>query len=198
MRKFIITGLLLWIPVVVTIWVFSFFIETLDNVVTLLPEELQPMNWLGMEIPGFGLLVTLIIITLTGMLTANVVGEKLLQVWNAVIGRVPILNSVYGSVRQISDTLLSPDGKAFREAVLVPWPNETSYTIGFVTGEPGADLVEGLEGSYLNVYVPSTPNPTGGYYVLVPIDKARKLSMGVETALRYVVSMGVATSQKPA
>jgi uncharacterized membrane protein len=195
MRKIIVTGLLLWIPFVVTIWLFSFFIDTLDSVASLLPFELQPESWFGRRIPGFGILVTVAIISITGLLAANVLGEKLVGLWQDLISRIPILNSVYGGVRQISDTLLAPDGKAFRRAVLVPWPNDSSYTIGFVTGEPGTNLQSSLDGDYLSIYVPSTPNPTGGYVVLVPLDKIKPLQMSVQAALRYVVSMGVATPE---
>ncbi|MFT7243429.1 MAG: putative membrane protein [Candidatus Azotimanducaceae bacterium] len=194
MKKIIVAGLLLWIPLVITLWFFSAIVDLLDNVAMLLPDEMQPEEWLGIRIPGFGVLVTIGVIVLTGFLTANVVGEKLVGIWQKLISSIPILSSVYDGVRQISDTLLSPDGKAFRRAVLVPWPNESSLTIGFVTGEPGTDLQSSLKGKYLNIYVPSTPNPTGGYYVLVPVDKIKPLDMDVETALRYVVSMGVATS----
>jgi uncharacterized membrane protein len=193
MKKYLITGLLIWIPLVITLWVLKLVVDTLDQTLLLLPPALRTESWVGMHVPGLGVLLTLLIVLATGVLTANFVGARLIHWWHEILHRIPVVSSIYSSVKQVSDTLFSSSGQAFRKAVLVQWPREGMWTIGFLTGVPGGDVVNHLKGDYLSVYVPTTPNPTGGYFVMLPRNDVIELDMSVDDALKYVISMGVVT-----
>ncbi len=191
MKRYFITGLLVLVPLVITVWVLNLLIDTLDQSLILLPESLQPQRLFGFRIPGLGALLTLAIVLVTGVLTQNIIGERLLVLWEALLNRIPFVKSIYSSVKQVSDTLLSPSGQAFRKALLVQFPREGSWTIGFLTGTPGGDVANHLEGEYVSVYVPTTPNPTGGYFVMMRRSDVIELDMTVDDALKYIISMGV-------
>ena len=191
MKKYLITGLLIWIPLVITLWVLKFIVGALDQTLLLLPPEFRTENWLGFHMPGMGAVMTLVIVFLTGLLTTNLIGSKLVNVWHEVLHRIPVVNSIYSSVKQISDTLFSSSGQAFRKALLVQWPHQGMWTIAFLTGRPGGDLAARLTGDFISVYVPTTPNPTGGYFVVVARKDVIELDMSVDEALKYVISMGV-------
>jgi uncharacterized membrane protein len=191
LRKYFIAGLLIWIPVVITIWVLRLIVDTLDQSVLLLPERWRPEALFGMHIPGLGALLTVLIVFVTGVLAANFIGERLVALWNGILQRIPVVNSIYSSVKQVSDTLFSSGGQAFRKALLVQWPRDGLWTIAFLTGIPGGDVANHLQGDYLSVYVPTTPNPTGGYFVVVARKDVVELDMSVDEALKYIISMGV-------
>lgn len=191
MKKYLITGLLIWIPLVITIWVLKLVVDTLDQSLLLLPQEFRTEAWLGIHIPGMGVIMTLVIVFLTGLFATNLIGARLVQLWHFVLNRIPVVSSVYSSVKQISDTLFSSSGQAFRKALLVQWPREGMWTIAFLTGVPGGDVSNHLKGDYVSLYVPTTPNPTGGYFVMVRRDQIVELDMSVDEALKYIVSMGV-------
>ena len=191
MKKYLITGLLIWIPLVITLWVLKFIVDALDQTLLLLPPEFRTENWLGLHVPGMGVVMTLVIVFLTGLLTTNLVGARLVNFWHQILHRIPVVNSIYSSVKQISDTLFSSSGQAFRKALLVRWPHDGMWTIAFLTGRPGAELVSHLQGDYISVYVPTTPNPTGGYFVVVARKDVIELEMSVDEALKYIISMGV-------
>jgi uncharacterized membrane protein len=193
MKKYFITGLLIWIPLVITIWVLKLVVDTLDQSLLLLPLALRTESWLGIHIPGMGMLLTLLIVFLTGAVTANLIGQRLVHFWHEILHRIPVVSSIYSSVKQVSDTLFSSSGDAFRKALLVQWPREGMWTIAFLTGTPGGDVTNHLQGDYVSVYVPTTPNPTGGYFVMMPRKDVIELDMSVDTALKYVISMGVAS-----
>lgn len=191
MRKYFITGLLIWIPLVITIWVLKIVVDTLDQSMGLVPENWRPEHWLGVHVPGFGVAVTLIIVFVTGVLAANFIGERLVRIWNELLHRIPFVSSIYSSVKQVSDTLFSSSGQAFRKALLVQWPHQGMWTIAFQTGIPGGDVVNHLRGEFVSVYVPTTPNPTGGYFVMLKRADVIELDMSVDEALKYIISMGV-------
>ncbi len=191
MKKYLITGLLIWIPLVITIWVLKLVVDTLDQTLLLLPLALRTESWLGVHIPGLGVLLTVLIVFVTGVLAANFIGERLVRIWDELIHRIPFVSSIYSSVKQVSDTLFSSGGQAFRKALLVQWPREGMWTIAFLTGTPGGDAARHLPGDFLSVYVPTTPNPTGGYFVIVARKDVIELDMTVDQALTYVISMGV-------
>jgi uncharacterized membrane protein len=191
MKKYLITGLLIWIPLVITIWVLTLVVDTLDRTLLLLPPHFRTESWLGMHVPGMGVIMTLVIVFVTGVLAANFIGERLVRLWDAILHRIPFVSTIYSSVKQVSDTLFSSSGEAFRKAVLVQWPHQGMWTIGFVTGTPGGDVANHLREDFLSVYVPTTPNPTGGYFVLVARKDLIELDMSVDQALKYIISMGV-------
>jgi uncharacterized membrane protein len=190
-RKYLITGLLIWIPLVITIWVLKLVVDTLDQTLLLLPDQWRTESFLGIHVPGLGVILTLVIVFVTGVFATNFLGARLVHVWHEVLHRIPVVNSIYSSVKQISDTLFSSSGQAFRKALLIQWPREGVWTIAFLTGTPGGDVVNHLRGDYVSVYVPTTPNPTGGYFVMVSKLDVIELDMSVDAALKYIISMGV-------
>ena len=191
MKKYLITGLLIWIPLVITIWVLNLVVNTLDQSLLLLPERWRTESLIGVHIPGMGVLLTLLIVFVTGLFAANFIGARLVQFWHGILHRIPVVSSIYSSVKQVSDTLFSSGGEAFRKALLVQWPREGMWTIAFLTGVPGGDVANHLKGDYVSVYVPTTPNPTGGYFVMLPRADVIELEMSVDEALKYIISMGV-------
>lgn len=190
-RRWLLAGLLVLVPVAITLAVLNWIVGTLDQTLQILPVAWHPDRLLGFHLPGFGVLLTLGIVLVIGALASNFLGKKLLLVGNALLRRIPIVRSIYSSVKQVSDTLFSENGNAFRKALLVQWPREGVWTIGFLTGFPGGDVVNHLPADYLSVYVPTTPNPTGGYFVMLKKTECIELKMSVDEALTYVISMGV-------
>jgi uncharacterized membrane protein len=191
LRKYFITGLLIWIPLVITIWVLKVIFDTLDQSLLLLPLSFQTERWLGVHIPGLGAVLTLVVVFVTGVFATNFFGAQIVQIWHDVLHRIPVVNSIYSSVKQISDTLFSSSGQAFRKALLVQWPHPGMWTIAFLTGTPGGDVVKHVPADCVSVYVPTTPNPTGGYFVIVRRSDVIELDMTVDQALKYIISMGV-------
>ncbi|MEO7390791.1 MAG: DUF502 domain-containing protein [Ramlibacter sp.] len=191
LRKWLLAGLLVIVPVAITIGVLQWIIGILDRTLLILPEAWQPDRLIGIHIPGFGVLLTLAILLAVGAVVSNFMGRKLVSWGDFLVSRIPVVRSIYSSVKQVSDTLFSESGNAFRTAVLVQWPRPDVWTIGFVTGAPGGEVSNYLVGDYLSVYVPTTPNPTGGYFVMLRKSDCIELKMSVDAALRYVVSMGV-------
>jgi len=203
-KRYLITGLLVWVPLAITVWVLSLVLGTVDQVATLVPLWARPDHWLiqtlaphiplldtTKTIPGFGVLMTLVILLFTGLFAANILGQRLIHFWESLFTRIPIVRSIYTSVKQVSDTLFSGNGQAFRQALLVRFPHEHAWTIGFLTGTPGGEIACYLPGEYISVYVPTTPNPTSGYFIIVSKTSVIELEMSVDEALKYVISMGV-------
>lgn len=198
LRKWLLAGLLVVVPVAITVGVLQWIIATLDQTLLILPEQWRPERLFGRHIPGMGVLLTLAILLLVGAFASNFVGRKLVALGDAIVHRIPVVRSIYSSVKQVSDTLFSPTGNAFRTAVLVEWPRPGVWTIAFVTGAPGGDVRNHLQGDeYVSVYVPTTPNPTGGYFVMLRKSDCIELRMSVDEALKYVVSMGVVVPGTP-
>lgn len=191
MRKYFLTGLLVLVPLAITAWVLNLIISTLDQSLLFVPAAWQPRLLLGADIPGVGAVLTLAIVFLTGVLANNLVGNYVMRLGERLIKRVPVVSSLYGSVKQVSDTLFSSSGNAFRQAVLIPYPHADSYTVAFLTGVPGGDVTNHLVGDYVSVYVPTTPNPTSGFFLMMERSRVRELDMSVDAALKYIVSMGV-------
>jgi uncharacterized membrane protein len=191
MRRYLIAGLLVWVPLGITIWVLVFLVTTLDRTLLLLPEAVRPEAVVGFRIPGLGAVLSFAILLLTGVIAANFFGARLILLWEALLGRIPFVKSIYSSVKQVSDTLLSDSGNAFRKALLVEFPYPGSWTIAFLTGTPGASVAVHLDDEHVSVYVPTTPNPTSGYFVMLPRSRVYELDMTVDEALKYIISMGV-------
>lgn len=197
MKRYFITGLLVLVPLFITAWVLATLIGLMDQSLLLLPNAWRPEAQFGRSIPGIGAILTLVIIFTTGLVATNFFGKQLIDLWEALLGRVPVVKSIYNSVKQVSDTLFSDSGNAFRKALLVQFPREGSWTIAFLTGQPGGDVVNHLDGDYVSVYVPTTPNPTGGYFLMMPTADVIELDMSVDEALKYIISMGVVTPPTP-
>lgn len=195
LKTYFLTGLLVLVPLAITLWVLGLIIGTMDQTLTLLPASWQPERALGFRLPGLGAVLTLAFILLVGLLTQNFIGQTLVQWWDSLLRRIPVVGPLYTSVKQVSDTLLSSSGNAFRKALLIEYPRKGSYTIAFLTGIPGGDVVNHLPGDYVSVYVPTTPNPTSGFFLMLPRSEVAELDMSVDAALKYIVSMGVVAPQ---
>jgi uncharacterized membrane protein len=202
-RRYFITGLLIWVPIGITLWVLDIIVTTMDLSLSLLPASLQPVALFGRHLPGLGALLTVLVIFVTGLLAANFLGQRLVRVWEGLMSRIPIVRTIYSSVKQVSDTLLSPQGNAFRKALLVEYPRRGSWTIAFQTGTPALEVSArideagaaatdaGAGAEMVSIYVPTTPNPTSGFFLMMRRDETIELDMSVDEALKYIVSMGV-------
>lgn len=202
LRKWLLSGLLVLVPLIITLWVLDWVVTTLDQTLGILPVSWHPDQVLGMHIPGLGVVFALAVVLSIGAMASNIIGNKLVHWWHALLHRIPVVRSIYSGVKQVSDTLFSEKGNAFRKALLVPWPHEGMWTIAFLTGSPTGDLLTQLRAqpgarpvddvdAFCSVFVPTTPNPTGGYFVLVRKSDCVELQMTVDEALTYIVSMGV-------
>lgn len=242
LKRYFVTGLLLWVPLVITVWVLGLIVGTMDKSLALLPAQWQPRVWLGHDIPGVGVVLTVLVVFITGLLTTNFIGQALVGLGERILARIPVVRTLYSSVKQVSDTILSPHGQAFRKALLVEYPRRGSWTIAFLTGEPSAPLQAtmlaaqdaaakevvtkdvdaqaagvrdagaqaavvkeaaaravqtgpepdaGEEGEMISVFVPTTPNPTSGFFLMMRRSETVELDMSVDAALKYIVSMGV-------
>ena len=190
MKKYFITGLLVWVPFGITLWVLSLTIGTMDQTLLLLPEAWHPDRLLGIHIPGWGIILTLLIVGLTGVLVRNVLGQQLLHLWEAVLQHIPFVNSIYKGVKQVSDTLLSGSGNAFRKVLLVRYPHPEAWSLAFLTSVPG-EVIDQFAEEYVAVFIPTTPSPVNGFYFFVRKVDTIVLDMTVDVALRSIVSMGV-------
>lgn len=200
LRKWLLAGLLVLVPLIITLWVLDWVVSTLDQTLRILPGAWQPDQLFGFHVPGLGVIFALVVVLSIGALASNIIGNRLVNWWHALLHRIPVVRSIYSGVKQISDTLFSEKGNAFRKAVLVQWPHAGMWTIGFQTGTPGGEVLQHLQtqpgaagehDSFLSVFVPTTPNPTGGYFVMVRQRDCVELQMSVDEALTYIVSMGV-------
>ena len=191
LRRWLLAGLLVLAPLSITLWVLQWVVSTLDQTLNILPSAWQPEHWLGVRVPGLGVLFALGVVLSIGAFASNFVGNKLVEWWHALLHRIPVVRSIYSGVKQVSDTLLSDKGNAFRKAVLVQWPQPGMWTVAFLTGSPNAEVKGHLGDDFISVYVPTTPNPTGGYFVMLRRSDCIELHMSVDEALTYVVSMGV-------
>ena len=193
LKKYLIAGLLFWLPIAVTIWLVGYIIGAADRLNALIPQQWQPETYLGFNLPGQGFVIALIVLLATGIFAANVLGRKFLEAWDSLLGRIPIVKSIYSGAKKISESLFSDNSRSFKTPVLVPFPQPDIWTIAFVSGSLPRRLADSLpeEGEYVSVYVPTTPNPTGGYYIMVRQSDIRILDMSVDEALKYVISLGM-------
>jgi uncharacterized membrane protein len=205
-KKYLVAGLLVWLPLTITIWVLNWLLGLLDGVfdwllgvlAAVLPASTHGAIEALTQVPGVGVVAMLAAILLTGMLAANMIGQWIVSRWHGLMNQIPIVKSIYSSVRQVSDTLFSSGSQAFREAVLVQYPRQGAWTIAFVTGRPSGEVSTRLPGDYVSVYVPTTPNPTSGFFLMMPRADVVALRMSVDEALKYVISMGVVAPPPPA
>lgn len=199
MKKYLIAGLLAWLPLAITVWVLSWLLGVADGVFAwflsgvqaVLPEPAAAALDKLRSVPGLSVIVVLVVLFVSGVLVTNIFGQWMLRTWDVVLGRIPLVKSIYSSVKQVSDTLFSTSGNAFREAVLVEYPRQGAWTIAFVTGRPGGEVAARLAGEFISVYVPTTPNPTSGFFLMLRRQDVHELKMSVDDALKYVISMGV-------
>ena len=197
-KKYLITGMLVWLPLAITVWVMLWLVGLMDaifggvlfGIEAFLPGEVAKAFDRLRAIHGLGVILVLLVLLFTGALVSNVAGRWLVRQWDRLFTNIPIVKSIYTSVKKVSNTLFSSDGNAFRKAMLVQYPRAGAWTIAFQTGVPGGEVVQHLGADYVSVYVPTTPNPTSGFFLIVPRADVIELEMSVDEALTYVISMG--------
>jgi uncharacterized membrane protein len=191
-RKYLISGLLVWLPIWVTLLVIKFLVDILSRSLTLLPHQWQPDVLLGFHVPGIGVMITLLVILLTGMFAANFIGSKLVALGDAMVARIPLVRSIYTGVKQVTQTVFTPGGQSFRKVLLVEFPKQGVWSIAFQTGEVIKDIENALGAEpMVSYFIPTTPNPTSGFLMMAPKSKVIELNMSVDQALKLVISLGV-------
>ncbi len=194
MKKYLLTGLLVWVPLGITLWVLNLIITSLDTTLTLLPERWRPDVYLGTHIPGFGVILTVVVVFITGLMVRNVLGQRLLSFWEGLLRRIPLVSAIYNSVKQVSDTLLSDSGNAFKKVLLVHYPHAQAWSLAFQTTVPDEVALALDSDEYVGVFVPTTPSPVNGFYFYVKKSETVELNISVDAAFKAIVSMGVVTS----
>lgn len=197
LRRYLFTGMLIWIPLGVTIFVFQFFIGFMDELVTVFPRSWQPINLIGFNIPGLGVILVVLTLLLTGFLASNYLGRVLLGLGNELLEHIPLVRSVYSTAKQISDTLFTNKGKSFRKVVLIPYPQKDTWSLAFQTSESLGEVSAKMPEHMVSVFVPTTPNPTSGFLLMVPTADMIELEMSVDDALKMIISLGVVVPPWP-
>ncbi len=197
LRKYLIAGLLVWLPLAATAIIITVVIDVLDQTILLLPLKYRPESVLGFSIPGFGVILAIGILILTGMLAANFLGRRLVTLWEALLSRIPLVRSIYNSVKQITTTVLTSKGKSFRKVVLIEYPRKETWSMGFLTNEHIDIESEKINKDVAAVFVPTTPNPTSGFIIMLPKQDIIELELTIEDGFKYVISMGVIVPDGP-
>lgn len=190
-RRCLIAGLLVWLPIWATLLVVKFLVESLDSTLSLLPVAYQPEQLLGFRIPGLGLVIALLVLFVTGLLVSNFFGKWIVNVWEKLLARIPFVRSIYSAVKQVLETVFKSNGQSFRKVLLVKFPHQETWTVAFLAGPSASQISHAMKEELLTVYVPTTPNPTSGYLIFVKKEDAVELNMSVDEALKYVISLGV-------
>ena len=191
LKKYIIAGLLVWLPFAATVVIVKLLIDLLDKTVLLLPPEWHPVALLGFSIPGFGIILALSILLLTGMLAANLFGRRFVEIWERILNKIPLVRSIYSSIKQISNTIFDPSGKSFRKVMMLQYPRKGVWSIGFLTNDNVGDEMSAVDDRLVAVFIPTTPNPTSGFIVMVRNDEITELDMSVEEGFKFIISIGV-------
>ncbi|MBV2122922.1 MAG: DUF502 domain-containing protein [Candidatus Thiodiazotropha sp. 'RUGA'] len=194
LRRYLVAGLLVWLPLGASYLVVSLLVDWMDRSLLLLPQAYRPESLLGFHIPGLGVVLSLVILFITGLVAANLFGRRLVKLWEALVSRIPLVRSVYSAVKQLVETMFADNGRSFRKVVLVEFPRRGLWTLAFLTNEESGPIQEALGRELVSVYIPTTPNPTGGYFVLLPKEEVRELDMSVDDGLKMLLSMGAVNS----
>lgn len=192
LKRYLLTGLLVLVPLGITVWVITALIGIMDQTLLLLPEPWRPEAWMGVRIPGLGLILTVLVVLLTGLLATNLIGQRLVAMWEGLMQRIPVVKSIYGSVKQVSDSLFSGSGMAFKKVILVHYPHPDAWSLAFQTNLPD-EVARRLPEDHVAAFIPTTPSPVNGFYFFVRKDSVIELDMSVDAALKAIVSMGVVT-----
>ncbi|MHB8406058.1 MAG: DUF502 domain-containing protein [Gammaproteobacteria bacterium] len=190
-RRYLITGVVIWLPIVATLFVLGIFVGYLDKLVLLLPEKWQPVHLIGFAIPGLGVIMALVILFITGFIASNFLGRQLLQLGEDILEHIPLVRSIYSTAKQISDTMFSKKGKSFRKVVLIRYPQKDTWSLAFVTNDSLGEVNVKAPRQLISVFIPTTPNPTSGFLIMVPPEDTVELDMTVDEALRMIISLGV-------
>ena len=198
LRRYLIAGLLVWLPVVVTVLILKFLIDLVDRTLLLLPALVQPETLIGFRIPGLGFLLSGVVLLVTGMVVTNLLGRNMVKVWEGLLARIPVVRAIYSASKQLTETLFSGSGKSFRKVVMVRYPHPGMWTLAFLTGDGMAEANRKTGRDLVNIFVPTTPNPTSGFFLMVPREDMIELDMPVDVGIKLILSAGaVAPGSKP-
>jgi uncharacterized membrane protein len=198
LRRYLIAGLLVWLPIVVTVLILKFLIDVVDRTLLLLPAMAQPEILIGFRVPGLGFLLSGAVLLLTGMVVTNLLGRNMVKVWEGLLARIPVVRAIYSASKQLTETLFSGSGKSFRKVVLVRYPHPGMWTLAFLTGDGLAEAKRKTGRDLVNVFVPTTPNPTSGFFLMVPREDMIELDMPVDVGIKLILSAGaVVPESKP-
>ncbi|MEM6638691.1 MAG: DUF502 domain-containing protein [Pseudomonadota bacterium] len=191
LRRYLVSGLLVWVPLAVTIFVVRVLVDLMDKSLVLIPPRYRPENLLGFDIPGLGVVMTFLVLLISGLLVANFFGREIFKGWERLLSRIPLIRTVYSAVKQVAETLLSDSGQSFKKVMLAQYPRKGVYSLCFQTARNLGEISERVEEDLTCVFVPTTPNPTSGFIIMVPSDELIELDMEVDAALKMIVSLGV-------
>jgi uncharacterized membrane protein len=192
LRRYLLAGLVVWLPIVVTFIVLRFIVEMLDQTIALLPSAYHPDRLFGVHVPGFGVVLSLLIILLTGLIATNYFGERLVDLGERILARIPLVRSIYNATKQIINALFASNSQAFRKVLLVEYPREGMWSLAFLTGNPNDSVISAQIGEEMvSLFVPTTPNPTSGFLLMIPKREAIEIDMTVDEALKFIISLGV-------
>ncbi|HVT63220.1 MAG TPA: DUF502 domain-containing protein [Legionellaceae bacterium] len=190
-RSYLLAGLVVWLPILLTIWILSFIIELLDHSIALLPATYQPARVFGINIPGLGVIFSLVILLFTGLVATNFLGQRLMRWSELFLDKIPLVRSIYNTSKQMIQAVFSTNSQAFRKVVMVEYPRKGLWTLAFQTGTTSPELTKDLNTNMISIFVPTTPNPTAGFLLMVSKSEIKEISMTVEDALKYIISLGV-------
>lgn len=190
LRHYLIAGLLVWLPILVTVLIIKFLVDLMDTTLLLLPSAIQPETLLGFRIPGLGVVLSGVVLLSTGMVVTNLLGRNMVSLWERLLMRIPLVRPIYSATKQLSETLLSGSGKSFRKVVLVEYPRPGLWTLAFLTGDGVGEVIEKTWRDLVNIFVPTTPNPTSGFFLMVPSKDLIELNMSVDAGIKLILSAG--------
>lgn len=191
MKKYLIAGLLVWMPLGITFLVVRAIVDFLDRSLLLLPYAYQPDNLLGFHIPGFGVVLAVVMVLTTGMIVANFLGRRIVFAWESLLARIPVVRNLYAGIKQVLEAVLAADGKSFRKVLLVEYPRKGVWSLAFMTSSDLGEVQEKTAGDVVSVFIPTTPNPTSGFVLMVQRSEVIEMDMTVEEGLKMIISMGV-------
>jgi uncharacterized membrane protein len=195
LRRYLIAGLLVWLPIVVTVLILKFLIDVVDQTLLLLPAMLQPEVLIGFRIPGLGFLLSGVVLLVTGMVVTNLLGRNMVKVWESLLARIPVVRAIYSASKQLTETLFSGSGKSFRKVVLVRYPHPGLWSLAFLTGDGMAEANRKTGRNLVNIFVPTTPNPTSGFFLMVPREDMIELDMPVDVGIKLILSAGAVSPE---
>jgi len=194
LRRYLVAGVLVWLPILAVVWVIRFLVQLMDQTLLLLPESYRPEALFGFALPGLGALLAFVIVLVTGLLVTNLIGRQLVDYWEELLQRIPLVRSIYSSVKGLAESVFSQDN-AFRKVVLIPYPRAGLWSMGFLTSENLGEISSKTGVVAVCVFIPTTPNPTSGFIVIVPRSEVIELSMSVDAAMKMIVTLGVVAPQ---
>jgi uncharacterized membrane protein len=197
LRRYLVAGVLVWLPILASVWVITFIVQLTDRILLLVPAAYRPDALVGFPLPGLGIIIAFVVLLATGLLVTNLIGKRLVQYWDGLMRRIPLVRSIHGGVKSFAESVFSTSN-SFRKVVMIQYPRVGMWSIGFITAEDVAEIGEKTGSPHSCVYIPTTPNPTSGFIVMVPKGEVVELQMSVDAAMKMIITCGVVMPPPPA